>query len=252
MKLVSGWSPRRAGLLGAVLGALLAVAGSTQAEDGLLDYAQPTLRDFTAQAVIVQKNEAELGKIGKNFAQGYRFRESLIRYKEPLNLRIDAKAGLLSVRYTISGHRKRTQVPGLHINVAKDITGHPGEEQGMLDSGILTPAFLANAVASRFVGQRLLDGRSVPVFEFWYTADVRSRRHLLWIDPEKRFILRHDVDDRHGHPWVRYQLSQPLQVAGLWVPTRLEVYNDAGHLAAVTLYSQVKVNTGLSDSLFGL
>jgi hypothetical protein len=225
-------------------------AGSAQAGEMLRDAAQPALRDFTASGMILQKNDAELHKIGRDFAQGYRFRETLIQYKEPQKLRVDAKAGFLSVRYIINGTRKATQVPGLHVNVEKDIAGHPGERQGMLDSGVLTPGFLSDSVASRFAGRRKLDGQSVPVFEFWYTADVRSRHHLLWIDPVKRIVLRHDVDDRHGNPWLRYVLKQPIQVAGIWVPTRLEVYNAEGRLAAVTRYIRVKVNTGLSDSLF--
>ena len=239
-------------VLGAVSVSCLIITGMARAEEALRDFTQPDLRDFTASAVIVQKNDAVLHKIGRSFAQGYRVRESLIRFKEPLKLRVDAKAGFLSVRYVINGNRKATAVPGLHINKVKDITGRPGEAQGMLDSGILTPSFLANAVASRFVGRQELEGQTVPVFEFWYTADKLSRHHLLWIDPEKRIILRHDVDDRFGHPWVRYVLKQPIQVVGIWVPTRLEVYSADGHLAAVTRYASVKVNTGLSESLFRL
>jgi hypothetical protein len=245
---------RQIAVLGRILGSVgvgcLLITSAARAEETLRDFAQPDLRDFSAYGVIVQKNDAALNKIGRNFAQGYRVRESLIWYKEPSKLRVDAKAGFLSIRYVINGNRKATQVPALHISKVKDITGHPGEAQGMLDSGIITPSFLANAVASRFAGRQELDGRLVPVFEFWYTADKVSRHHLLWIDPEKRIILRHDVDDRHGHPWVRYLLKQPSQVAGVWVPTRLEVYNEDGHLAAVTRYTNVKVNSGLSESLF--
>jgi hypothetical protein len=238
--------------LALVFAGCLVVTGAARAEEALRDFVQTDLRDFTASGVLVQKNDAVLNKIGRNFAQGYRVRESLIWYKEPLKLRVDAKAGFLSVRYVINGDRKATQVPALHINKVKSIVGHPGEAQGMLDSGVLTPAFLANSVASRFVGRQELDGHTVPVFEFWYTADKLSRHHLLWIDPEKRIILRHDVDDRHGHPWVRYVWKQPIQVGGIWVPTRLEVYSGDGHLAAVTRYTGVKANTGLSESLFRL
>jgi hypothetical protein len=234
----------------AVFLAFWILPGVAQAEETLGDFAQPALRDFTATAVITRKNADELRKIGKSFSEGYRFHESHVQYLEPFKLRVDAKAGLLSVRYIINGTRKLTQVPGLHLKFAKDITGHPGEKQGMLDAGILTPAFLADAVASRFVGRQPLDGRTLPVFEFWYTADVRSRHHTLWIDPEKRVVLRHDVDDRHGHPWVRYLLKEPIQVAGVWVPSQIEVYTADGHLAAVTRYTQVKVNTGLTESLF--
>lgn len=238
--------------LGATLIACSLAAGAARAEEALSDFARADLHDFTATAVILEKNDAVLNKIGRNFAQGYRVHESLIRYKEPRKLRIDARAGFLTVRYVIDGNRKATQVPVLHINKVKDIAGRPGEAQGMLDSGLVTPSFLTKEVATRFVGQRELEGRTVPVFEFWYTTDKISRHHLLWIDPEKRFILRHDVDDRHGHPWVRYMLKQPIRMAGIWVPTRLEVYASDGRLAAVTRYSSVKVNTGLPDSLFRL
>ena len=43
---------------------------------------------------------------------------------------------------------------------------------------------------------------------------------------------------------------EPTRIAGVWVPTRTEVYNASGRLAAVTRYTSVKVNTGLSESLF--
>lgn len=250
--MMRGGFSRRVRVLGSAVIAGLLVSGAARAEEALGDFTQPALHDFTAQAVIVQKNDAALNKIGRGFAEGYRLRESLIRYKEPQKLRVDAKAGFMSIRYVVNGSRKATEVPVLHISKVKDIAGHPGESQGMLDSGILTAAFLANSVASRFVGRRELGGRTVPVFEFWFTADYISRHHLLYVDPAKKIILRHDVDDRYGHPWVSYVLKQPIQVGGIWVPTRLEVYSADNRLAAVTHYTSVRVNTGLSDSLFHL
>jgi len=237
-------------ICGAALYSLFIIAGGAQAEEALQDYAQPALHDFTATAVIVEKNDDELRQIDPNFAQGYRFRQSIIQYKEPFKLRVDSKVGLFSVRYVINGKRKATQVPGLRINKVKDITGRPGEEQGMLDSGILTPAFLADSVASRFVGKEKLNGEMVPNFEFWYTDEKHSRHHTVWVDPTKRIIVRHDVFNRSGGLKMRYMLKQPIQVAWVWVPTRVEVYNASGRLAAVTRYTTVKVNTGLSESLF--
>ena len=235
---------------GAALLTALVIASGTWAEESLREFAEPGLRDFSATAVVVQKNEDELRKIDPSFAQGYRFRESLIQYKEPLKLRVDSKAGWLAVRYVINGKRKSTQVPGLHLFKVKDIAGHPGEEQGMLESGIVTPGFLADSIASRFVGHQSLDGRRVPVFEFWPTDESHSRHHFLWMDPEKRLVLRHDVENRSGGLKVRYMFKQPTQVAGVWVPTRIEVYNAEGRLAAVTHCTHIRVNTGLSESLF--
>jgi len=120
----------------------------------------------------------------------------------------------------------------------------------MLDSGIVTPGFLEDAVASHFVGRQSLDGRMVPVFEFWPTDERHGRHHVVWMDPDKRVILRHDVHNRSGSLKMRFMLLQPIQAAGVWVPTRVEVYNAEGRLAAVTKYKQVKINTGLSEGLF--
>jgi hypothetical protein len=120
----------------------------------------------------------------------------------------------------------------------------------MLDSGIITPGFLADNVESRFVGQQTLDGRKVPVFEFWYTDEAHSRHHFVWMDPAKKFVLRHDVNNRSGGLKMRFLFKQPSQVAGVWVPRRIEVYNPEGRLAAVTQYTSIRVNTGLSESLF--
>jgi hypothetical protein len=224
------------------------LAVGAMAEPSLRDYAQPALKDFVATGMLLAKNDAELRKIDDSYVQSYRFRESLVQYKEPMKLRVDAKAGLISIRYVINGKRKSTR--GFGISKVKDITGRPGEEQSMLDSGVITPGFLADAVESRFVGQQTLDGRKVPVFEFWYTDEPRSRRHLVWMDPAKRLILRHDIHHRSGGLKMRFLLKQPTKVAGVWVPTRVELYNAEGRLAAVTRYTQVKVNTGLSESLF--
>jgi hypothetical protein len=90
----------------------------------------------------------------------------------------------------------------------------------------------------------------VPVFELWFTDEPNSRHHFVWMDPEKRIILRRDVHHRSGGLKMRFLLKEPKKVAGVWVPTRVEVLNAEGRLGAVTRYTSVKVNTGLSESLF--
>jgi len=219
-----------------------------RAEPALSDYAQPALRDFSAAASIVSKNDDELRKIDNSYVQSYRFRESLIQYKEPMKLRVDAKAGFISIRYVINGKRKSTR--GMGLNKVKDITGRPGEEQSMLDSGVITPGFLADAVAARFLGLQTLDKRKVPAFEFWYTDEPNSRHHFIWVDPAKRYILRHDVHHRSGGLKMRFVYQQPTQVGGVWIPTRVGMYNAENRLAGLTRYTNIKVNTGLSESLF--
>ena len=96
-----------ASLIGAALLTPLLLAGGARADEALRDFAQPALRDFSAIGQVVSKNDAELQKIDKNFAQGYRFRESVIQYKEPLKLRVDSRAGLFQTSrpYRVSSER---------------------------------------------------------------------------------------------------------------------------------------------------
>jgi hypothetical protein len=245
-------SSRRGGAIGAALLAAVCLGTPAWSQGALSDYAQPALQDFSATGTILQKNDAELRKIDNSYVQSHRFRESLIRYKEPMKLRVESKAGFLTIRYIINGKKKSTQ--GLGLRKVKDITGRPGEEQSLFDSGILTPGFLADGVASRFLGKKPVDekqgGLKVPVFELWFTDEPNSRHHFVWIDPAKRVILRRDIHHRRGGVKMRFLLKEPAKVAGIWVPTRVEVYNAEGRLAGVTKYSNIKINTGLDESLF--
>jgi outer membrane lipoprotein-sorting protein len=46
--------------------------------------------------------------------------------------------------------------------------------------------------------------------------------------------------------------EDPEQVSGVWVPTKVEVKNVDDVVAAVSNYTAIKVNTGLSDDLFSV
>ena len=75
---LSGAFPQVGRIISAAIVGTLVLAGTARAEPTLGEFEQSALRDFTASTTIVQKNPAVLDKIGRNFAQGYRVRESVI------------------------------------------------------------------------------------------------------------------------------------------------------------------------------
>jgi outer membrane lipoprotein-sorting protein len=226
------------------------VSARAGAEETLDRYAQTSLQDLSATAVIVQKSEAALKQISEDFGKGYRATRSALKLKEPGKVRVEGKYGLFSVVYVINGDRKLTSVPTLHIRKVKDISKRPGERQTSLDIGVITPSLLPQ-LNSQFVRYETRGGKRLAVFDLWFKAEPGGRKHTVWIEPTTRTIVEHQVFHRKGGLKMRYLLQNPARYAGgIWLPTRVELFNAAGQLAAVTRYESVQVNGGLSESLF--
>jgi outer membrane lipoprotein-sorting protein len=220
------------------------------AEETLDHYAQTALQDLSATAVLAQKSEPALRQIGDGFEKGYRVGRSALKLKEPGKVRVEGKYGLFSVVYVINGDRKLTSVPTLHIRKVKDISRRPGERQTSLDIGVITPSLLPQ-LNSQFVRYETRGGKKLAVFDLWFKAEPGGRKHTIWIDPATRTIVERQVFHRKGGLKMRYLYQNPVRYAGgVWLPTRVELYNAAGQLAAATRYDNVQVNGGLSESLF--
>ena len=77
-------------------------------------------------------------------------------------------------------------------------------------------------------------------------------------DPEILQELEHHKIETEGHAQrMRERLeahgatpSTVKQIGGIWVPTRVTMYNQDNQEAAVMQYDRIKVNSGLPDRLF--
>jgi outer membrane lipoprotein-sorting protein len=165
-------------------------------------------------------------------------------------VRVEGKYGLFGVLYIINGDRKLQSVPALRIRKVKNIATDPGERRTSLDIGIFTPSLLPH-FETRFLRYDTRDGKKLPVFELSYRQEKGGRKRHVWIDPATRTVVEHQVFHRRGGLKMRYVFRNLVRYAnGVWLPTRVELYNPSGKLAAVTRYEDIRVNAGLADSLF--
>jgi outer membrane lipoprotein-sorting protein len=83
-------------------------------------------------------------------------------------------------------------------------------------------------------------------------ANSKEKQLTCWIDSKTCKMLKLDKYESDGSIKSRYIFSRHKQVGGIWIPLRIDVYNEDGKLAGATEYSNIKVNSGIPDSEFKL
>jgi hypothetical protein len=212
------------------------------------DYVQTRLQVLRATIRQQTANQRELEKINKDFANSYRIKQMTARYKEPTKMRLESKVGVVNVVYIINGNRKH--VSAGPIKNTDDISNAPGKRQTLMDFGILTSGFM-KLVHARFLRYDMVGGVRSPVFELtWANSDDTSKHHV-WMDGKTRTIVKRQWYNQQGKLMATFYYKNPVEAApGVWVPTRVEVYNAEGKLGGVTTYVDLYVNEDLPDSLF--
>jgi outer membrane lipoprotein-sorting protein len=232
----------------AVLAAANVAGLAAHAAVTLEEYATP-IKDVTCQSVIVSRDMDALKKISNEFAQSYRFAESTMYYKEPHKFRVDSKAGIVGVKYVINGNRKVLKA-GV-INKRWDISKDPGQRQSAITIGLVTAGW-AGLLDNSYLGDKTINGTRTVLFESHFKGQPTGSYYKLYIDPERRYVVRSEQFHGDGKLKVSMNFLNPKKVNGHWVPTQTKVYNPQGQLGAVTELRNVRVNSGLDDDLFAL
>jgi outer membrane lipoprotein-sorting protein len=75
--------------------------------------------------------------------------------------------------------------------------------------------------------------------------------HFAWLDAKDLWLKSFEKRSADGKLLFRVQYSNPRKVGDvIWMPTKIEVYTSDGEKAGSTEYSDIKVNSDISDSLF--
>ncbi|GIV21129.1 MAG: hypothetical protein KatS3mg023_2880 [Armatimonadota bacterium] len=226
---------------------LCASFAMAQSQD-INDYVQTRLHDLRATVRQQTANQRELEKINKDFANSYRIKQMTARYKEPSKMRLESKVGVVNVVYIINGNQKH--VSAGPIKNTDDISNAPGKRQSLMDFGILTPSFM-KLVNAKFLRYDHEDGVRYPVFELTWANSDDTSKHIVWMDGKTRTVVKRQWYNQQGKLMAVFYYKNPVEAApGIWVPTRVEVYNAEGKLGGVTTYVDLHVNEGLPDSLF--
>ena len=229
----------------------LSTAKPAQAQKSIDAFIQKGLKDLTAELEVVSKNDAELRKIGKGYADAYSVQKKSFWYKEPGKVRFEGKKGLITIRMITNGDRKMTQMSFPPIKDIDDLKKDPGKADSISDIGILTPDWLPDHDYV-WVSTEKRDGKSLEHFQYWDKRDPRYK-HSIWIDPSTKTIVEHIAHHRakrlKGFK-KRFVFSNVKQISGVWIPTEVTVYSPTNKAAGTMRYNSIKINTGVADSLF--
>jgi outer membrane lipoprotein-sorting protein len=211
----------------------------------LEQFAAAGLADLQARVRVEKADQAELAKINRDFGMAYRLKDLTLRYKEPNKLRMEGPIGMMIV----NGPARLFRVPQLRLTKKDELGDTPGKRYTLLDVGVLTASGLQSA-SCKFLRAETTDGVSASVFEVTFPGDA-SNRYNVWVDTARRLVLQREWQDGSGKRRAHFRYLEPKEVhPGVWFPSRIEIRNVDDAVAGVTVYSDVKVNQGMEDSLF--
>lgn len=218
------------------------------------DVWQANLRDASFTARIVQASRSELSKINKDFATSFQLlgNTAPVRLKEPFKLRIETKEGDTTFLFIVNGTTRVSRAPKANISVRQNLDKSPGKRQTILDFGLLAPSLFRELFKAEFVRMDRATGHAV--FDLTYFPNLRdTSRQRIWVDRDRKFIAKREwYAQQDKRLLATFTYLAPIQDGGIWAPTRLEVRNADNKLAGVMAYEQMKLNTGLAESLFAV
>ncbi|WP_309716694.1 hypothetical protein [Armatimonas sp.] len=207
------------------------------------------VKDLFAALRIVHEetNFDELKKIGGAFATSYRIPTYELTYKAPGRLRVEGKAGPLSALLIYVGNTKTYKV-GM-LKKTEDVQNNPGQKQSLMDVGIFAKDWLTTdyqAVFQRREGALL-------VYKLVQRNTNNKSHELVWLNP-KTFITEKRLSynsESELQKEIRYVKARELK-PGIFLPSRVEIYNQFGKLGAVQTVEAARINVGVPESLFTL
>ena len=220
------------------------LSGVVSAAPSIETFVSASLKTLQLSSEIVTENQDELRTIDGDIALAYRLHRGSMAYEQPGKLRIDASIPHLATGYyIINGNQKLTVAPFVHK--VQDTTGAPGKRQTLLDFGLVPPELLAD-----YTAKFLRRDNGLIVFQIQPKQAGETQKDLVWIDPKTHITTQRYNYNRDGKLTKWFLYKNPRLIGGIYVPTRVELYNPQNKLAGATVYENIRVNLPLSESLF--
>jgi outer membrane lipoprotein-sorting protein len=230
------------------------IALSTQAraiDSNIKSYVCDKLDDFSATMSVVSVNERAMGKISKDAVMLYKLGTVNMRYKEPNKVRIEGNAQGSHAVFILSGSTQWVSLNGAKFK--RDFGKSPGKRKSLMDVGLVSDYYLTYTNA-KFVREGAVDGTPCGVFELTYKDRDEDTSHaIVYIDPKTKVVRKREAYSQDGKLQAVYFYKNVEEVKpGIWFPTLIEAQNVDRVIAGSTAYKNIKVNTGLDDSIFKL
>lgn len=210
--------------------------------------AEASLKDFRAELVIEEANKGAISRMGEGYDEILRLQKAVVSYKKPDKIRYDGYAKGIKVTYIQNGYTKLVIAP--MVKQKSNVKNEPGKRQDSLDLGFISSRLWTdNNVSVVSVGR---DGvvklKLVPKF------GPRDKRHdLVWVDSKTLKLVRHEKYRGSGELRVRaVYLAHAKLTPNLPIATKSEFFDANGRSLGTASYENLKVNIGLSDSLFSV
>jgi outer membrane lipoprotein-sorting protein len=213
-------------------------------------YFQPNLHDAAFTTRVLKANQEELKKVNNDFGQLYRFDTIKVQVKEPFRVRFDASVEDTNVLYLVNGTTQLIRIPRMGVHSRTDLAQRPGRRQTIFDFGLLTPSLFQSYLQAKFV--RIDRATGDPVFDVTYQDREDTSRSRIWVDPTKDIIAKREWYNQSGRQLATFYYLKPVEVDGIWMPTRVEVKNVDDQIAGITQYTNIKVNDGVSSDRFDI
>lgn len=210
--------------------------------------ATKSFKDISLNGKVVYGNKKELQKIGSDFPKSYDAKNTTVRYKAPDKMRVDGKVGLVGISIIMNGKYKLYRVPSLHIGKKQDCSNEPHQLQGDLDIGIVSDQLWRDYIVTD-ADVVHVSGDTLYKLTF-VRSNAKDKDIVCYVEPKTAKLLKLEKLESDGKLKCRYIYSKHKHVEGIWVPTRIDVYNRDNKLAGATEYSNIKVNAGIPDSVF--
>ncbi len=206
------------------------------------------LKDISFLGTVTYKNKKAMEKIESNYARLYDFQSARVYYKEPDKLRIEGKLGMVKFEYICNGSLKIVRAPAIRFTNRKDYSNDPAKLQDALDIGLVTTSLWRHRRIEVLDDPEASSNGEIKVRLRWPKGEVA---HIIWLDAKDLWLKRFEKRAADGTLIFRVNYSNPRKVGNvIWIPTTIDVYTSDGEKAGSTEYSDIKVNTGLADSLF--
>lgn len=221
-------------------------AAPAAAAPALDKVATSKIKDMTAVLRVVKVDFEALGKIDKGITTQFRtLKRADVAYQYPNKIRLSNSVAVLIFNQDM----RSVKIPLVRLNKTESVAGQPGQKQSLMALGIFAPDYLEVNYEPTF--QRTEGGRHV--YKLTQRNTDNRSHEILWVNPkthiiEKRVSYNGDNVKRMETRYLDARQVRP----GIWLPTRIEVYNQFGELGGVQSLEDPKVNLGVDASLFAI
>lgn len=205
------------------------------------------IRDISARMVVLDADKKNVRNINPSLIEALNIKEMDVFYRSPDKFRAEAMAKGLQLTWILNGDRQLISVPGMMIRKMEDIGRNPGRKRNSLDLG-----FVSDQLWQDFNVTVISQSKDAHRLRLTPKVAEGKRHELIWVEPETMKLLRRDRHSRSGTMSVRYTYGNHRKFRNLAVAQQAKVYDPNGEFAGTIEYRNLKINSGLAESLFSL